>query len=276
MTCEIPVRDQPRLHGPRAPHPPNDPTHHPYNDPTSTLVSATALDFLLIELVPMAYRITADLALREDDWVTSSNTVGGGLKPPGSGSGADDTSSAMGGKGGDSGTGGGAGGTGTVDEEDAREAVFHRLETLGYRVGLGVVERFSRDKPRPTSPLDVIKFLCKDLWTLLFRKQIDNLKTNHRGIYVLTDNAFKPLSRMSFDTKKYDAAVQAAAQAAHGGDPALGPDASTLARAQPFLYFPAGLIRGSLAALGIVATVQAESSGLPAATFQIRTVGAKA
>jgi len=28
--------------------------------------------------------------------------------------------------------------------------------------------------------LDVIKFLCKDMWTLLFRKQIDNLKTNHR------------------------------------------------------------------------------------------------
>lgn len=31
----------------------------------------------------------------------------------------------------------------------------------------------------------------------MFRKQIDNLKTNHRGVYVLTDNSFKPLSRMS-------------------------------------------------------------------------------
>ena len=31
--------------------------------------------------------------------------------------------------------------------------------------------------------LDVIKFLCKDMWTLLFRKQIDNLKTNHRVWY---------------------------------------------------------------------------------------------
>ena len=28
--------------------------------------------------------------------------------------------------------------------------------------------------------LDMIKFLCKDMWTLVFRKQIDNLKTNHR------------------------------------------------------------------------------------------------
>lgn len=40
--------------------------------------------------------------------------------------------------------------------------------------------RFSRDRPRFTDTLDVIKFVCKDMWTLLFRKQIDNLKTNHR------------------------------------------------------------------------------------------------
>ena len=41
-------------------------------------------------------------------------------------------------------------------------------------------DRFSRDRPRFTDTLDVIKFLCKDMWTLVFRKQIDNLKTNHR------------------------------------------------------------------------------------------------
>lgn len=35
---------------------------------------------------------------------------------------------------------------------------------------------------------------------LVFKKQIDNLKTNHRGVYVLTDQAFRPLSRMSTDT----------------------------------------------------------------------------
>lgn len=56
---------------------------------------------------------------------------------------------------------------------------------------------FSRDRPRFNDTLDVIKFLCKDLWTLVFKKQVDNLKTNHRGIYVLTDNAFRPLARMS-------------------------------------------------------------------------------
>lgn len=43
-----------------------------------------------------------------------------------------------------------------------------------------LLNRFSRDRPRFTDNLDVIKFLCKDLWTILFRKQVDNLKTNHR------------------------------------------------------------------------------------------------
>lgn len=67
-----------------------------------------------------------------------------------------------------------------MDEETERDLVFKRLDTLGYRVGQGLVERFAKDRPRFDGTLDCIKFLCKDLWMLLFRKQIDNLKTNHR------------------------------------------------------------------------------------------------
>ncbi|KAI4636697.1 hypothetical protein J4E93_011042 [Alternaria ventricosa] len=242
------------------PSAPNEPTTS-YVDPTFSLVNTSCLDLLLIELVPMAYRITADLAAREEEWIHGSSAT----KPKRlSGTSNDASSTAAGTARGTEGGPVGGGGTATVDEEEAREAVFHRLENLG----------FSRDAPRPTTPLDCIKFLCKDLWTLLFRKQIDNLKTNHRGIYVLTDNTFKPLGRMSFDTKKYDAAMQAAL-VAQTGDVALGRDANSQARVQPFLYFPAGLIRGCLASLGIQATVTAESAALPGATFQIRTAGAK-
>jgi len=60
---------------------------------------------------------------------------------------------------------------------------------------------FSANRPRPQTPLDSIKFVCKDLWPLLFRKQIDNLKTNHRGVFVLTDQRFQPISRVSVDRK---------------------------------------------------------------------------
>ncbi|EKV12088.1 BET3 family protein [Penicillium digitatum PHI26] len=69
-----------------------------------------------------------------------------------------------------------------IEDEEVRETTFFRLESLGYRVGQGLAERFARDRPRFTDNLDVIKFLCKDLWTVLFKKQVDNLKTNHRRV----------------------------------------------------------------------------------------------
>ena len=57
---------------------------------------------------------------------------------------------------------------------------------------------------------------------------------------------------------------------------AFGENANSISRAQPFLYFPAGVVRGCLAGLGVEASVSAESAALPGAVFQIRTVGAKA
>ncbi|KAK0753028.1 transport protein particle component [Schizothecium vesticola] len=211
----------------------------PYNasDPSARFLSSSCLDFLLIELVPMAYRVT-----HEVDAAAASGlpeTAAGGEGGP-----AGNRASTI------------VSGTATataMDEEEERDAVFFRLEKLGYRVGQGLVERFSRDRPRFNDTLDVIKFLCKDLWQLVFRKQVDNLKTNHRGVYVLTDNAFRPFSRMSTET---------------GGQ--------AVARAQPFLWFPCGVVRGALAAMGINATVQAETSELPGAVFQIKTIPAKA
>jgi hypothetical protein len=99
----------------------------------------------------------------------------------------------------------------------------------------------TRDRPRFNDSLEVIKFVCKDLWTFIFKKQIDNLKTNHRGIYVLQDNSFRWFSRMS--------------------TPLGGSDAAR--RATPYLWFPCGLVRGALASLGVISVVIAETSGLP-------------
>ncbi|MCJ1258474.1 Trafficking protein particle complex subunit 33 [Lignoscripta atroalba] len=73
-----------------------------------------------------------------------------------------------------------------------------------------------------------------------------------QGVYVLTDNSFKPFSRMSMQSPS-----------------------EAVAKAQPFLWFPCGVLRGALASMGINATVQAESAELPGATFQIKTIPAK-
>ena len=57
------------------------------------------MDLLLIEMVPMAYRLNNELTIAGQD----------GVKP--------------------------------IDEDEQKEAAFRRLETLGYRVGQGLVER---------------------------------------------------------------------------------------------------------------------------------------
>ena len=67
-----------------------------------------------------------------------------------------------------------------------RSVIYPRLEGMGFGIGHRFVERHTRSRtPRLSDPLDIVKFLCKDLWTELFRKKIDKLQTNHRGVYVL-------------------------------------------------------------------------------------------
>jgi hypothetical protein len=40
--------------------------------------------------------------------------------------------------------------------------------------------RLAFTKPRFADSLEIVKFICKDLWSAAFNKQIDNLRTNHR------------------------------------------------------------------------------------------------
>lgn len=91
-----------------------------------------------------------------------------------------------------------------VDLPD-NEAAFYHIEQLGYQVGQRLVERtlLNETKGFPEQ-LDVIKFLCKDYWNSLFGKSIDNLKTNHRGVYVLQDHHFNWISRFGIDAASSD------------------------------------------------------------------------
>jgi trafficking protein particle complex subunit 6 len=103
------------------------PVMPPFNasDPTATFLNSSCLDFLLIELVPLAYRVTSEL---------ESTTV---VEPPS----VPDVSSATHNGVASSAGPAMAGSTRRMDEEEERDAVFYKLEMLGYRVGQGLVER---------------------------------------------------------------------------------------------------------------------------------------
>jgi hypothetical protein len=156
-----------------------EPVMPPFNssDPSASFLSSSCLDFLLIELVPLAYRISheRDAAVLE----SKSSTAAGA----GAGAAANTDAASTSHQGAASSAGivvAGSAGQRKMEDDEELDAVHYRLDMLGYRVGQGLVERFSRDRPRFNDTLDVIKFICKDLWSLVFGKNIDNLKTNHR------------------------------------------------------------------------------------------------
>ncbi|KAI6684742.1 hypothetical protein NL676_030655 [Syzygium grande] len=138
---------------------------------------------------------------------------------------------------------------------DKPELAARRIEAIGYQVGLQLSERYTMERPRFSDHLEAIKFICKDFWSEVFKKQIDNLKTNHRGTFVLQDNRFRWLSRMS---------VEPSLETGQEGD-----NKATEAMSM-HLYFPCGIIRGALSNLGIPCAVSADISNLPACSFVVR------
>ncbi|KAJ2980912.1 hypothetical protein NUW58_g6821 [Xylaria curta] len=117
----------------------------PYNasDPTATFMGTSCLDFLLIELVPMAYRITNELEEAGDN-----NSGGSGAKN-------NEEAGSVSTSAGTISTAPATGRKSKLDEDEEREAVFFRLEGLGYRVGLGLVERHAgRYQVRVQGPMD--------------------------------------------------------------------------------------------------------------------------
>mmetsp|Transcript_9349 Transcript_9349/g.17457 ORF Transcript_9349/g.17457 Transcript_9349/m.17457 type:complete len:187 (-) Transcript_9349:1391-1951(-) len=121
------------------------------------------------------------------------------------------------------------------------------MESMGFQVGCQLGERYSKNRAAFEDTLDIVKFLCKDFWTEVFRKQIDNLKTNHRGVFVLYDSKFRWLRLASVDQNGSSKSVA------------------------DLLRFPCGLIRGALFTLGIKSVVSADvSSSLPACSFMVK------
>ena len=110
--------------------------------------SASCLDFLLIELVPLAQRITEQLhareqAIREEykrsQFFNNPSDRGSAMARQSQ----DSTKAVTGADGSVKGSAAGtAGGSAHADiSDETREAVFWRLDGMGYRVGQGLVER---------------------------------------------------------------------------------------------------------------------------------------
>lgn len=195
-------------------------------------VSSTCLSLLLQELVPTAVRITqlgldsrspADIGYqtRIDTPLSSANDLPG---------------------------------TTAIYQSDhlISDDTSFRVEIYGYNLGMRLAEylmfKLLSDLKINVS-LDVMKFLCRDLWKALYGKQINSLRTNHRGTFVLIDKEFRSISKFSSPNNKKE----------------------TENIAKIHLQFPCGIIRGVLKSFGIEANVTAEIKAFPTVEFSIQT-----
>ncbi|KAG2748601.1 transport protein particle component [Suillus brevipes Sb2] len=201
-------------------------------DPPARLVDGAAMDYLLIEAVN-ALRVSSAVASARASKIERDMVEAGLVPPPPTPAKQQnprDSASSTSGK-----------ISGPADED---EGVRSRLEAIGIHVGGNFAERLCRDRPLFSDSLDVIKFVCKELWVSCWDKQVDNLRTNHRGVYVLQDNAFKPIARISSWEGRQEA----------------------LKRAKLYVSLPAGIIRGALSRIGFQGTVVPEITTLPQCT----------
>ncbi|PCH33186.1 TRAPP complex subunit trs33 [Wolfiporia cocos MD-104 SS10] len=204
-------------------------------DPPLRQIDGAAMDYFLIEAVNTLRASSAVAAARAKK--VERDMIESGLIPPPVPGQKDEQRDS---------TGSNARGKGPVDEEE--EAVRTRLEAIGMHVGANITEMLCHDRPLFSETLDAVKFVCKDLWAACWDKQVDNLRTNHRGIYVLQDHSFKPISRIS----SYEGRAEA------------------LRKAKLYIAMPVGILRGALIRLGYQAVVVAEVTNLPQCSFQLR------
>lgn len=138
-------------------------------------------------------------------------------------------------------------------EHLSQDEVTLRVESYGYATGLRLTEVLMYKSEGQLSKivdiLDVMKFVCRDVWKSLYSKQMDNLRTNHRGTFVLIDNEHRLISGLNSSK----------------GNP------DSISKARTYLWFSCGLIRGVLMSFGIEAYVAAEISQFPAVIFNIQT-----
>jgi len=143
----------------------------------------------------------------------------------------------------------------------AKEMAAAKMERMGYSVGFRLCERLSQNRifsaggKDPASiaaaaQLEAVKFLCKEVWIEVFRKQIDKLQTNHRGVFVLKDMKLRWLEGLPVNRE------------------------NSRITAIQMLAFPCGIVRGALANLGIPAVVScdflADGQNMAACSFNVK------
>lgn len=120
-------------------------------------------------------------------------------------------------------------------------------ELLAYKLNESFTKSIANgDSLGGINLLDIMKFICKDFWKFLFKKQINNLKTNNRGTFILIDLNFKLFENLNQENINFNNYVNY------------------------YLNFINGIISGILSNFGYVCNV-VNDINFPMVSFNIET-----
>ncbi|CCK71763.1 Trs33p KNAG_0H03490 [Huiozyma naganishii CBS 8797] len=130
------------------------------------------------------------------------------------------------------------------EDEDKYNSVLKRIESLGTSIGSKISDMliFAKNPSISFKNMDllsVMKFICRDVWKHVFGKQIDNLKTNHRGTFYLIDLDYAPIQDFTVEPSVLEEQLSEEDLQIY-----------ELKLVEPFLQFPVGIIKGVLHSLG--------------------------
>jgi len=150
--------------------------------------------------------------------------------------------------------------------DSIQDILYGKLEQVGFRVGQRLIEKYTKDRPLFVDHMEIVKFMCKDFWIEVFKKQVDTLKTNHKGVFVLRDNKFRYLTQVSAEPMTVSKPV-ATHDSTHAVD---DPTTNFPPESIFYTWFACGVIRGALSNLGISCTVSSAIPQLPVCVFTIK------
>ena len=91
-----------------------------------------------------------------------------------------------------------------MDNDKLREK-RKEVKAIGYSVGARIMEIVATEQIWHKEEKETMRFMCKDFWQHLFDKQIDRLRTNNKGVYLLHDINFKWINCTSLGPEEENA-----------------------------------------------------------------------
>lgn len=130
------------------------------------------------------------------------------------------------------------------EDENEYNNTLKRIRDIGIKLGSKLTNLlvFTNNVNLNFKEMDlllVMKFICRDVWKQMFGKQMDNLKTNHRGTFYLIDYDYGMIQDFCIETNTLPSQ--------------LNEEVITnkeLKLVEPFLELPVGIIKGVLLSLG--------------------------